>query len=152
MGGAGVGIEAAAREIADDWAEHRHFSLYDDVAGALGRLAALGIRIGLISNSQRCLQSFQSHFELDGLIAVTVSSAEHGRMKPDARIFHAALERMGVAGPEAAMVGDSLAHDVIGARQAGMRGILLDRAGTAPIHPGVEIIRSLDELPARLVA
>ena len=35
MGGAGPALDAVAREIYDQWAEHRHFSLYDDVAGAL---------------------------------------------------------------------------------------------------------------------
>ncbi len=33
MGGAGPAVETVAREIYDDWAEHHHFSLYDDVAG-----------------------------------------------------------------------------------------------------------------------
>jgi HAD superfamily hydrolase (TIGR01662 family) len=147
MGGVGAGVEAAAREISDDWAEHRHFSLYDDVRGVLGRLHHDGIRLGLISNSHRCLASFESHFELDGLIAVTVSSAEHGFMKPHPRIFQAALDRMQVRADEAVMVGDSLTHDIAGARLVGMRAILLARRGTPPPTAGdVDVIRSLDEL------
>jgi putative hydrolase of the HAD superfamily len=151
MGGVGAGVEAAAREIYDDWAEHRHFSLYDDVPGVLRRLHHDGIRLGLISNSHRCLASFESHFELDGLIAVTVSSSEHGFMKPHPRIFQAALDRMQVRAEEAVMVGDSLAHDVAGARLVGMRAILLARRG-APLATGtdVDVIQSLDELGALL--
>ena len=82
-----------ARELYDEWAEHHHFSLYDDVLETLeGLRAQRRSRIGLISNSHRCLASFQSHFELDGLIAVAVSSSEHGFMKPHPNIFRAALE------------------------------------------------------------
>jgi putative hydrolase of the HAD superfamily len=144
MGGTGQGVESAAREIYDDWAEQHHFSLYDDVAPALGALHARGLRLGLISNSHRCLASFQSHFELDGLIAVAVSSSEHGFMKPHPQIFRAALELMQVTPSEAVMVGDSLPHDIAGARQAGMRGILLSRGGKIPA--GRDVIHSLGDL------
>jgi HAD superfamily hydrolase (TIGR01662 family) len=151
MGGAGAGVEAAAREICEDWAEHRHFSLYDEVPGVLRGLHRTGIRLGLISNSDRSLTSFGSHFELDGLIAVTVSSAEHGFMKPHPQIFQAALDRMQVRADEAVMVGDSVAHDVAGARLVGMRAILLARGGgPAAAGADVDVIRSLDELTALL--
>ena len=149
MGGAGPAVETVAREIYDDWAEHHHFSLYDDVADSLRALHARGVRLGLISNSHRPLESFQSHFELEGLIAVTVSSSDHGYMKPHPTIFRAALDLMQVPASEAAMVGDSLAHDVAGAREVGMRGILLARGPVhepAAIDAGVEVIHSLSEL------
>ena len=55
-------------------------------------LAGRGLKLGLISNSHRCLTSFQEHFELKGLIAAAVSSSEHGYMKPHPSIFEAALE------------------------------------------------------------
>jgi putative hydrolase of the HAD superfamily len=148
MGGQGAALDEVAREIYDDWAEHHHFSLYDDVQAAFGQLRARGVRIGLISNSHRPLDSFQSHFELDGLIAVTVSSSEHGFLKPHPRIFRRALDLMDVPASDAVMVGDSLTHDVIGARQAGMRGILLQRSAPPSSRPDdVEVIRSLAELP-----
>jgi FMN phosphatase YigB (HAD superfamily) len=50
------------------------------------------------------------------------------------------------------MVGDSLAHDIEGARGLGMRGILVVRAGRpAPAAPGVVVVRSLRELPDLLL-
>ncbi|HYM23698.1 MAG TPA: HAD-IA family hydrolase [Vicinamibacterales bacterium] len=153
IGGSGPGVDAAAREIYAEWAACQHFELYDDVSDVLRGLAASGVRIGLISNTQRCLTSFQSHFELDGLISVAVSSFEHGFMKPHASIFSAALARMDVGADRAMMVGDSLRHDVEGALGAGMRAVLLDRAGTASARAsqlGVPVIRSLHELPQLL--
>lgn len=151
MGGTGPGVEKAAREIYDDWAEHHHFELYDDVAATLVSLRARGLKLGLISNSHRCLTSFQSHFELEGLMSVTVSSGEFGVMKPDPRIFQEALDRMDVLASSAVMVGDSLAHDAMGARQVGMRAVLLDRDGCYEIgDPEITVIRSLTDLPAVL--
>jgi FMN phosphatase YigB (HAD superfamily) len=68
-------------------------------------------------------------------------------MKPHPHIFRAALELMQVPASRAAMVGDSLRHDVDGARRVGMHGILIARHG-APPHAanGVLVIRSLTEL------
>jgi putative hydrolase of the HAD superfamily len=151
MGGTGPGVQEVAREIYDDWAEHRHFVLYDDVRDALQALKAQGYRLGLISNSHRPLESFESHFDLAGLISVRVSSADHGYLKPHPSIFQSALDQMGVAAGAAAMVGDSLSHDIAGARQIGMRGILIARGGATPVdEPDVAVIRSLGELPSLL--
>ena len=151
MGGTGDDVECVARELYAEWAEHRHFSLYDDVAATLQDIRERGVRLGLISNSHRCLASFQSHFELDGLISVAVSSSEHGFMKPHPSIFRAALELMQVPASDAVMVGDSFAHDIVGARQVGMRGVLLDRrgGGVSP-EDDVLVIQSLCELPTLL--
>jgi putative hydrolase of the HAD superfamily len=148
MGGTGPNLDACAREIYAEWAACQHFELYDEVPDVLRELAAAGLRIGLISNSHRCLASFQSHFELQGLISATVSSSEHGFMKPHPSIFSAALQLVDVRPAEAVMVGDSLKHDVEGAIRAGMRGVLLHR-GDTPTAPGVfdvPVIRSLRDL------
>lgn len=151
MGGEGPGVERAARELYDDWAEHHHFSLYDDVVETLHALRDRDIKMGLISNSQRCLRSFQSHFELDGLLSVAVSSTDHQCMKPHPDLFRAALDQMKVSADESMMVGDSVRHDVVGAQSVGMRPVLLSRGGLAPnLGPDVAVIRSLRDLPALL--
>jgi putative hydrolase of the HAD superfamily len=154
MGGRGDRLDACAREIYAEWGACQHFELYDDVPDVLRDLSAAGLRIGLISNSHRCLASFQSHFELQGLISATVSSSEHGFMKPHPSIFSAALQLVDVEPAEAVMVGDSLRHDVEGAIRAGMRGVLLHR-GDGPIIGAdavtVPVIRSLRELRGLLI-
>ena len=156
MGGVGPAVQTCAEEIYDEWAANRHFELYDDVPATLQIIAKRGIRIGLISNSHRCLASFQSHFELEGLISAAVSSSDHGYMKPHPSIFDAGLRLIGVPASESVMVGDSLTHDIAGAQQAGMRGILVRRSAdigpgaTAVPDSGVPIVRSLTELPALL--
>ena len=151
MGGTGPAVEVVARTIFLEWGDHRHFFLYPDVRDALRTLHAMGIRIGLISNTHRCLTSFDSHFALDGLISATVSSFVHGFMKPHPSIFRAGLELMQVDAREAVMVGDSPRHDVAGAKAAGMRAILLSRVTPPPaVDEDVTVIRSLGELPGIL--
>jgi len=148
MGGAGALVDRAARDIYDEWSSCHHFTLYDDVPEVLGQLHARGLIIGLISNTQRCLASFQSHFALDGVFTVRVSSAAHGYMKPHPSIFQSALEQAGVSAGESMMVGDSLAHDVLGARRLGMRAVLLSRGGIPAGCPAdVPVISTLRDLP-----
>jgi putative hydrolase of the HAD superfamily len=151
MGGTGPQVKACAREIFAEWAVCQHFFLYDDVAPALKALAARGLKIGLISNSHRCLSSFQQHFQLEGLITAAVSSSDHGYLKPHPSIFEAALKLAGVEAGAAVMVGDSFPHDIEGARRVGMRGVLVHRAGVPPSSAGdVPVIRDLSELQALL--
>jgi putative hydrolase of the HAD superfamily len=159
MGGAGPAVDACAEEIYREWAACHHFELYDDVLPALGALRSRGFQLGLISNTHRSLESFQSHFELDGLVSAAVSSSEHGYNKPHPSIFRTALRLLAVSPEEAVMVGDNYSHDIEGARAVGMRGILLRRAVHEPpgrpepeaVRSGeVPVITSLLELPGLL--
>ena len=151
MGGTGPAVDACAREVFAEWAACHHFFMYDDVTPVLRELAARGLKLGLISNSHRCLTSFQRHFGLEGLIAATVTSSEHGYGKPHPSIFREALTRAGVEARESVMVGDSLVHDVEGARRVGMRGVLLNR-GRTPFRAALDVpvIHGMSELPALL--
>ena len=160
MGGTGPATHDAARDIYEEWAECHHFFLYDDVEPVLRRLAEAGLRIGLISNTQRPLEEFSAHFALGGLMSAAVSSAEHGSLKPHRSIFDAALAALDVAPGDAVMVGDSVKHDIEGARRAGMRAVLVRRSGdglSSPLqrslgagYDDVPVITSLLELPAIL--
>ena len=117
----------------------------------LTELAARGLTIGAISNSHRSLDAFIEHFQL-GVITTTVSSAEHGYMKPHRSIFDTALEQAAVSAGESVMVGDSLKADIEGALAIGMRAVLLRRSGEIPpvLPSGVQVIRTLADLPALL--
>ena len=151
MGAVGDGIEACSLQIYDEWALCHHFTLYDDVSPTLAALHAAGYRIGLISNTHRCLDSFQSHFALEPYITTAVSSSDHGYLKPHPSIFRAALDRIGTSAADGVMVGDSMTHDIAGARRAGMAAVLLVRSGQAPENvDGVAVIRTLAELPGLL--
>jgi len=71
--------------------------------------------------------------------------------KPRPTLFRAALSRLGVAAPEAAMVGDSLLADIQGARDLGLRTVWLAPPGAAPDAVAPDLtIRAFRELLARL--
>ena len=156
MGGEGLRLDACAREIYDEWASCHHFELYDDVPEVLATLARSGVRVGLISNSHRCLTSFQSHFELRGLVTAAVSGPEHGVMKPNPSIFRAALRLLDVDAEDAMMVGDSVKQDIEGALRTGMQALLLHRSedphpdADALARSGVAVVRSLRAVPSHL--
>ena len=150
MGGRGDQIDACAVEMYAAWAHCHHFHLYDEAEAVLRELAARHLKIGLISNSHRKLDDFVEHFQLHGLVAAAVSSAQHGYCKPHPSIFQAALGQAGVGAGESLMVGDSLTHDVHGARAVGMRGVLLHRAVGPLPDVDVPVIRNLTDLPALL--
>jgi len=150
MGGRGEQVIEVAREIYEQWSVNHHFELYDDVAPVLTQLSKSGLIVGAISNSHRSLDAFCEHFSLRGLITVSVSSAEHGYMKPHRSIFDAALAKAGVRPEEAVMVGDSIKHDIDGALAIGMRAVLLRRSGEVPadLPAGLPVIQTLTVLPS----
>jgi len=146
MGGDGEGARACAAEMVANWERHHHFTLYDDVLPALAELRRHGLRLGLVSNGQRDLEEFVVHHAID--VDVAVGSAAFGRTKPHPSIFLAALERLEVEPPDAAMVGDSYEDDIAGARALGMQAFLLDRDERFPDEPAR--LPDLRALPAAL--
>jgi HAD superfamily hydrolase (TIGR01549 family) len=146
MGGSGPAVRQVAERIVRGWEEAGNFEIYEDVVPTLGDLRRRGLKLGLVSNTSRDLGAFVSHHGLD--VDAWVSSGALGKVKPSPLIFRAALELLGVEAREAVMVGDSLTDDVEGARAAGLRAILLDRAGLFP--SSTDRIASLAELPAAL--
>jgi HAD superfamily hydrolase (TIGR01549 family) len=146
MGGDPVLARSCAVDLVREWERHENFFLYDDALPALDALRRHGLRIGLVSNGQRDLDEFARHHALD--VDVCVGSMRHGRVKPHRSIFEAALAALDAPPEQAAMVCDSYADDIEGARALGMRGILLDREGAHVGEP--DRIDTLLALPSAL--
>jgi putative hydrolase of the HAD superfamily len=127
MGGNSDRAREVAVEIERAWERSENFDLYEDALPALEELRRRGLKIGLVSNGARNIDEFVAHHELR--VDAAVGSRAHGKVKPDPSIFQAALELLGVAPQEAAMVGDTLEDDVEGARAIGMTAVLIDREG-----------------------
>jgi putative hydrolase of the HAD superfamily len=121
------------------------FRAYPEVPDALARLRASGARLAVVSNWDVSLHDVLERTGLRALVDAVVISAELGAAKPDPAIFRAALERLGAAAADALHVGDSVEHDVAGARAAGIEAVLVARDG-AEAPAGVRAIASLDEL------
>ena len=73
-----------------------------------------------------------------------ISSDDVSAYKPKAEIFEAALKCAGVSADEVIHVGDSWTSDILGARNVGIRAVLIDRTGN--IHEQVQTIQYLTDL------
>ena len=77
-------------------------------------------RTGIISNALSNVRSaIEQKWDIADAFDALILSAEIGLMKPDPRIFHTALQALGVAPAEAVFV-DDVAENVAGAQALGM--------------------------------
>ena len=92
--------------------------------------------------------SYPERCGLEGMFNFVVFAQDHGIEKPNPRFFGIAVEKAGCSKDEMLNVGDSLDKDVIGASNAGIRGVWLNRERIKP-EPDIEVeyeINSLTEL------
>ncbi len=126
-----AGIEADDQLIMGLLGKMRQFGLkqvlFDDVLPTLNELKKQGLILGLISNVDQDITSLLDNLGLTALLQVVVTSQDAGFNKPSPEIFQEAVKRAGVQASEALYVGDQYQIDVVGANQAGMKGILIDR-------------------------
>ena len=122
----------------------RNYHDYPDVKPFLDRLRGGDYRLGLISNFDTWLHEVLDRCALTGWFDVVVVSADVGVQKPDPAIFRLACERLGEEPGSCVYVGDSVLSDVEGAAAAGLRPVLLDRAGRFPDHRGARLASLVD--------
>ena len=125
------------------------WSAFADAAAALEQALAAGLKVGILTNGDQAVQ--ETKVSRTGLASYGVpvyASSSLPAARPDPRAFRHACADLGVDPAGVVMVGDSLRHDVQGARAAGMAGVLIDRVGRyrADEVDGVARIGSLAEL------
>jgi HAD superfamily hydrolase (TIGR01549 family) len=130
-----------------EWGDPSNFELFPDVVPLLDVLRARTCRVGLVSNTDRELEPFAAQLGIG--VDFALASRAHGRRKPCATIFAAALALGGAQPAEAVMVGDNLGDDIEGAIASGLRAVLVDRSNHSPEYAG-ERVRGLAELPPLL--
>jgi putative hydrolase of the HAD superfamily len=122
---------------------------FADAAATLATLRAAGLRLAVVSNADGRAASVVEAAGLAGVFDAILDSHLEGVEKPDTEIFRRALARVGAPAAQAAFVGDIVSIDVVGARNAGLRPILIDPA-LAYRDVAFERIERLAELPDRL--
>lgn len=116
---------------------------YPGVPEALARLAARWPLLALTNgNADLARQPYGRHF------LGVLSAREFGAGKPDARIFHEAARRLGVAPAEVLHVGDDWLLDVRGARGAGLQAAWVRHAHAPEPVEGCDGVRVAVSLPA----
>ena len=149
---------AMTAEEADRWLEgyvrrlEASWAVFPDVVAVLDVLAATpGLRLGVISNMDTVYQRSKLGFVgLADRFGCLICADAVGVAKPDPAIFRAGCCALGLRPEETAYVGDRLDIDAIGARDAGLLGIWLDRSGRGGAPAGLPVISSLAELPELL--
>lgn len=91
----------------------------------------------LVHDHLHCM-GVEDHF------ATVVTSVEHGKRKPSAHIFCAALERSAGKPETSVFVGDSFAADYVGATNAGLRSLLIDPERRHQVPDAARLAHILD--------
>jgi HAD superfamily hydrolase (TIGR01549 family) len=113
---------------------------YDDAAPTLAALRERGLPVCLLSNAGVPIRPVLDREGLGGLYDHIVLSYEVGAVKPDPRIFRAALDALGLPAADVLMVGDN-AHDDGGGAALGIRTLILPR--TAGRRHGLGVVLGL---------
>ena len=161
--------ELLATEMAGQIRGHGWTHVGLGVRDGLRAVAALGLPMGVVSNSDGSVQGDLHRLGVchvpapEGEAAavaaagvpmgVILDSAVVGVAKPDPEIFRLALDALGVpAGGTVLHVGDSLRYDVAGALAAGLQPVHMDPYGLCPAPGGHPHVRSLAELASSLAS
>jgi putative hydrolase of the HAD superfamily len=147
--GLGVPDPGLARRVAGAFAEAAGAALrrHAPLLSALARR----YRLGVVSNFYGNLGAVCAEVGIAPFFGALVDSTAVGAIKPDPRIFQAALHALGVEPERAVFVGDSLPRDMAGARALGMPHVWVRAAGGAaapccagdPVIPGVLALEAL---------
>ncbi len=152
--------EALAARFLEQFWHGDNWEVFPDVLEAVTSLRRAGVRVGVLSNAGSELPSFLERLGLLPHFDFTVVSALEGTKKPDQRIFARALGLAGVEPQDAVHVGDMYLEDILGARTAGVRALLMER-GPRSMFPSfpesavqpageVEVVRDMGEVLAAL--
>jgi putative hydrolase of the HAD superfamily len=135
-------------------ANHQQSNLWDfvpdEVPPALTALRDRGLQLTVVSNANGSLCALFDRLNLTSSFECVLDSHDEGVEKPDPRIFEIALARSGASRDSTIHVGDLYQVDVMGARAAGLRGVLFDQRG---LYAGVDCprVRSLADLVDQVV-
>ena len=138
-----------AFHVATNWDAFRGLRLFDDVKPALHALASAGLRIGILSQNLKSSPQLRAELEALGIgdyFSHVLTSEDAGYDKPDPRLYRYASHLMELEPSELCHVGNDYERDVVGARNARIIPILLDREGQGT-HKDCLVIRSLEEIP-----
>jgi HAD superfamily hydrolase (TIGR01509 family) len=121
----------------------------DTVPPVLTALRDRGLTLVVVSNANGTLHAHMDRIGLSAYVDHVVDSCVEGVEKPDPKLFEIALERASATADSTIHVGDIYQVDVVGARAAGIRPVLLDETGQ---HPEADCTRvtSLAELVLRI--
>lgn len=142
-------LTEATEEMYAFFSDPGHWEPYPETLPLLDDLRAQGYTLGICSNWSAGLQQVIDGLGLRDYFAFVHTSAEVGEMKPGHRMFELGLDDTGVPADRVLHVGDSYNADILGAKRAGIAGVLVDRWKRDPEVPE-PVIPDLTGLPRLL--
>jgi HAD superfamily hydrolase (TIGR01549 family) len=145
-------LDEVSVEFVSLWDQEVVENLFPDVRPCLETLKGLGYRMGVITQHSRPTDFVADLLGKLGILEFfesVISSQSAGLDKPDPRLFELGLEALRIDPEEAVYVGNDYRKDMVGARDAGMTAILLDREREAEVEDCI-VINSLADLPEAL--
>jgi putative hydrolase of the HAD superfamily len=111
----------------------RYMCLDKDAVSVLQKLRGK-YKLGVISNFAipECVEKLFDKFGLKEFFETVVISGSVNKRKPSPEIFEKALRALGVDASKAVFVGDTPSMDVKGARNVGIKSVLIKRKTSAP--------------------
>lgn len=123
----------------------RNWKPFDDVPPLLEALKQCGIAYGAATNNVTDYQ--QLKLEQAGLpFDVVIGADITGKPKPDPSMFLEGARQLGSAPQHTLMIGDDVINDGLGARDAGLISLLVDRKNTLPTPEHVYKVGSLSDV------
>jgi len=109
--------------------EIESWKLYPDTIMLLSTLKDMNLKIGLVSNASdhTVITVIVDRLNIARFFDVVITSAQLKLRKPKPEIFKKALESLRASPSEVVMVGDTVKGDVGGAKNLGMKAILVKR-------------------------
>ncbi|SBT40514.1 HAD family hydrolase [Micromonospora auratinigra] len=120
---------------------------YADTVATLSALRDSGVRIGVVSNVGWDIRTCFARHGLDGHVDAFVLSYEVGFVKPDPRIWGAALEALRATPRQTLMVGDHPAADG-GSVSAGIPALILPMVDSPAQQRGFDTVLRLVQVPS----
>ena len=126
----GGDLAAIARGVDHRWASHEKEGLYDDVKPTLEILDEMKLSLGILSQTKMTgsqLREELKSFLISRYFPVVLTSEDLGYDKPDPRFFHEGSRLIGLKNEQLWYVGNRYHEDVVGARNAGITPVLIER-------------------------
>jgi len=118
----------------------------EEIPSVLTSLRESGYTLGVVSNRETSFQNELDEMHLTNYFDFLLAAGEVGAFKPDARVFHHALQISKTQADETVYIGDNYFADIVGSNNAGLMPVLYDPTGLFPEAPDCHIIQSLNQL------
>ena len=122
--------DALAREVAQRWDLCERQGPYEDVKPTLEILEKMGLKLGVLSQNPMTGRQLNDDLKtrlIATFFSVVLTSEDAGYDKPDPRFFEIGCKMIKLKNTELWYVGNRYHEDVVGARNAGITPVLVER-------------------------